>query len=286
MAAFTSASNTGPTEMDLILAMVQDELVRSSNLPPTVLDFSSMAEPGIKSIDIPRYDTHFADPATQPQDGAVAEQTLDFAVDTLNLDTWKTLAWSIPDQVRLQSRVPLESELAASAGRKMGIYIDDQIIVKLKAASSAAPDHIVQMTGAGNLVLTLADISNARMLLNKQNVPQDNRTLLISPEQEKAIIDLDNFSNADKYGAREALLNGEVGRIYGFRVMVHNGLSGAEAIFYHKDAVGFARQKSINYETRRADLVRQKQEYAFSLGMGFVTLEQGVKQVFYNATGA
>ncbi len=286
MAAFTSAANTGPTEMDLILAMVQDELARNAIVRPTVLDLSSQVESGIKSIEIPRYDTHFTDPSTQPQDGDSTEQTVNFDNDVLNLDVWKTLPWSIPDQVALQSRIPLESELARSAGQKMAVFIDDQIIAKLKLASSAAPDHVIQMTGAGNAVLTLADISNARMLLKKANVPQDGLVMLISPEQEKAVIDMDTFHNADSYGSREALLNGEVGRIYGFKVIVSNGLSGAEAIFYHRTAVAFAAQKNVSYETRRADLTKQKTQYSFSLGMGFVLLEEGRKQVFYNATGA
>ena len=143
-----TTSQTGPTEMDLILSVVQDELIRAAKLRPTVMDMSSRAEKGIKSIEIPRYDTHFANPAAQNPDGVtpVAAQTVDFQTDVLNLDKWVTLPYEIPDRISRQSRINLEAELAASAGRTFGKYIDDELIVALRAASSAAPDHILQLS--------------------------------------------------------------------------------------------------------------------------------------------
>lgn len=285
---FTS-TQTGPTEMDLILAMVQEELVRSAKLRPTVRDFSALAaEQGIDELKIPRYDTHFADPETQPDAGSVSAQTVNFEVDTLSISDWKTLAWELPDRVVRQSRVPLEPELARSAGRKMGIYLDDKIIEQLRLAADGTgglPDHIIQMSGTSNTAITLGDISEARKLLKQANVNTDGCFLLISPAQEKELIDLDEFRNAEKYGSREALLEGEVGKIYGCRVMVHNGLADAEAIMYSSDAVGVAVQKDMQFEERRADLKSQKTEYAFSMGAGYTVLEQGVKQVLINSTG-
>ncbi len=283
MAAFTSATNTGPTIMDLIVSIVQEELVHNAFLPPTVMDFSAQVEQGIDSIKIPRYDTHFSDPDTQPEDGDATPQTLNFAVDTLALDVWKTLEWELPDQVVMQSKVPLEPELARSAGKKMARYIDDKIIEQLRLASTSAPDHAIDFSGDSGNSISLDDIADARELLNRANVNMDGRILLIPPEQESVLIKLDEFKNADKYGAREALLKGEIGQIYGFKVMVHNGLAEDEAVAYEKGAVAWAAQKQVTYETRRATLTAQKTEYAFSMGMGFQVLEEGRKQVYLTA---
>lgn len=285
---FTSAANTGPTEMDLILGVVQDELIRSAKLLPTVTDYTSSVADGIKSIDIPRYDSHFADPVAQNPDGvtAVTAQTVDFAVDTLNLDKWRTLAYEIPDRVSRQTRIPLEAELAASAGRTFGKYMDDEIIAVLRLASAASPDHRIQLDGAANDEISLDNIAHARELLNKADVSEQDRFMLISPKQERAMLNIQNFIRANEYGAREALLEAEIGRVFGFRVMVHNGLADAEAIAYQRGACGYAVQKAMQFETRRADLKLQKNEYAFSAGWGTVLLEQGVKQVLLNATGA
>lgn len=283
-----TVTNTGPTEMDLILSIVQEELVRSAKLRPTVRDFSAQAEQGVKQIEIPRYDTHFADPGAQADDGLVADQTIDFAVDTLAISDWKTLPWSLPDRVVRQSRIPVEAELARSAGRKMGNYLDDKIIEQLRLAANGTgglPDHIRQMSGTGNTEMTLADITLGRQLLKRAEVDIDSQPvyLLVSPEQEKVMLDLDNFRNADSYGSREALVDGEIGKVYGCRVIVHNGLAAAEAIMYVKDAVAIAVQKDLKFETRRAALGRQKTEYAFSMGAGYTVLEQGVKQVLFNS---
>ena len=287
---FTSAANTGPTEMDLILSIVQEELVRSAKLRPTVTDYSSFAEKGMKSIEIPRYDSHFAAPAAQNPDGTteVAADTFDLAVDTISLDQWKTKYWEIPDRVNAQTRVQLVSEAAAAAGRAMGNDEDDDIIAELRLAADGTgglPDHRIQLSGGTNDEITLSDITEARKLLNKANVSEMDRFLLVSPDQEKAMLDIANFIEADKYGAREALLDGEIGRVFGFRVMVHNGLADAEAIAYQKQAVGIAYQQEMRFESRRAKLSLQKTEYSIAVGRGQEVLEQGVKQVLLNSTG-
>lgn len=285
----TSAANTGSTEMDLILSIVQEELIRSAKLRPTVMDFSASAGKGIKSIDIPRFDTHFAAPATQNPDGETAptSQTIDFAVDTINLDKWTNLPYEIPDRVETQSMIPVAATLAESAGKTYGNYVDDRIIESLRLAADGTgglPDHRIQLSGGTNDEITLSDIVAARRLLNKAEVSESDRWLLVSPEQEEAMLNIDNFIHADKYGARTALLDGEIGKVYGFRVMVHNGLSAAEAIAYQKQAVGVAVQKELKFETDR-DVKLQKTIYSFSMGMGHTVLEQGVKQVLLNSTG-
>ena len=108
--------------------------------------------------------------------------------------------------------------------------------------------------------------------------------MVIPPEMEKTIIDLDNFRNADKYGSRDALLQGEVGQIYGFRVIVHNGLAANEALAYHKDAVAIAVQQEVRFESRRLGLGLQSTEYSFALGMGQTVLQGGVLNIY--AVGA
>lgn len=289
MATFTSAANTAATEMDVISSIVQEELVQASLLRPTVLDYSSMAQKGIKSIDLPRFDAATSlSPAAQNADGVTetAGQTVNFPVDTIDLSDWTSIPYEIPDRVSQQSMINLEAELAKSAGKRYGEYMDDQIIVKLRLAadgSASLPDHKLDLDGTDGTnaatAITLAAIAKARRLLNRQNVPQSERFLVIPPEQEEVLINLDNFRNADKYGAREALLQGEIGQIYGFRVIVHNGLASNEACAYHKEAVAVAVQQEVRFETRRATLKLQKTEYSFAMGMGQTVLSEGRKQV-------
>jgi hypothetical protein len=286
MATFTSAANTAATEMDVISSIVQEELLQAALLRPTVTDLSSMAQKGIVQIDWPRFSSNGLSPAAQNADGETetAGQTAVFAVDSLLLNDWTSIPYEIPDRVSQQSMINLEAELAKSAGRQYGEYMDQQILVQLRLASTSAPDHKRDLDGAAThgaaSSITLDGIAIARQLLNRANVPQSDRFLVIPPEQEKVIIGLDNFRNADKYGSRDALLSGEVGQIYGFRVIVHNGCASNECMAYHKSAVAVAVQQEVKFETRRATLKLQKTEYSFALGMGQKVLDGGRRQVY------
>ena len=284
MATFTSAANTSLTESDLIASIVQDELIQASVLRPTVTDLSSMALKGVKQIDWPRFNSSNLAPAVQNVDGTteVAGQTAVFALDSLLLNDWTSIPYEIPDRVAEQSMINLEAELAKSAGRRYGEYIDNQILVQLRLASASAPDHEIgfgsNTTGVGTTI-SLDDIAKCRKLLNRGNLPQSERFLVIPPEQEQILIGLDNFRNADKYGSREALLKGEIGEIYGFKVIVHNGAVENESFAYHKSSVAIAVQQEVKYETRRSRLGLQKTEYAFAMGMGQKVLDGGRRNI-------
>ena len=285
----TSAGSTAATENDVILSIVQDELLRAAKLRPTVMDLSSQVSKGDKSVDVPKFTTSFTGPADQNPDG---ETTTDFqapvfGVNALALDVWKNLPYRVPDRVSTQTVIALEAELAKSAGTAMGNFIDDRIIARLRTASTT-PDHDRALDGgatggAGPTDISLAGISTARQLLNRANVPDNDRWLVIPPEQEKALIDLDNFTNANQYGSREGLLEAEIGKIYGFRVMVHNGLAANEACAYHKSAVAIAMQREIKFESQRADVRLQATDYSFSLGMGDQVMDGGKRQVYMHS---
>lgn len=286
----TSAFATSATEDTIILSIVQDELNRNNFLRATIMDLSSQASKGVKAVEVPKFTSSFSAPSTQNPDGLteVEFQSPVFGVDSIAINKWKNLPYRVPDRVSMQTKLSLEAELAKSAGAKMGEFIDDQIIANLRLASTSAPDHNRALDGgatggAGPTSITLEGISTARQLLNRANVPSVDRWLVIPPEQEKALIDLDNFRNADKYGSREALLKGEIGEIYGFRVMVHNGLAANEAIAYHKDCCAVAVQQEIKFETQRADVRLQATDYSFSLGMGDAVLNGGKMQVYLHS---
>ena len=66
-----------------------------------------------------------------------------------------------------------------------------------------------------------AAFANSSQAKNPWNADdKDPFTAWIAPEQEEAIITDDQFSNASEYGGREGILNGEVGKIYGVKIVV------------------------------------------------------------------
>jgi len=71
------------------------------------------------------------------------------------------------------------------------------------------------------LGISYNDIINARKVLNKQNIPQLNRCMLISANTEATILALDEFKSRDKYGAM-TMMDGAIGTIAGFSVFVRS----------------------------------------------------------------
>lgn len=281
MAAITSAANTGSTEMTLISQIVQAELLENTVILNSVMNHSDMVMDGIKSLEIPRFEAdttpgsgRFGDPEDQNVDGEtpVAKKTASLTVDAIDLNKWKNLAYTIPDRVAKQSRVPLEAKMASKAGKEFAIYMDKEIQAVLATLTQTKA-----YADTANEVLSLPDISAARRILNRNNVPQDNRVLLISPEQEEAMLNIENFIHADKYGSREALLNGEIGRVYGFRVLVSNLLAASEAYAYHKECVGYAIQHQVDFETQRADVTIRATDYSYAVGWGCTLMYDGKK---------
>lgn len=282
MAAFTSAANTGMTESTVISSIVQQELLESVVVLPTMDNKSSMAGKGMKQIDLPRFDTdssgRFGDPSTQNPDGQtpVGYVAADLEVDSIVLDKWKNLSYRIPDRVSQQSVVNLEAELSRKAGREFALYMDKEAIAVLATLTDS-----VTYTGAGS-TLALADITEARKKLNRNNVSADNRYLLISPEREQDMLNLPNFIKADEYGARDALLNGEIGRVFGFRVIVSNLLTANQSFAYHQECVAYAIQSDISFESQRADVTIRATDYSFAAGWGLCLTYEGKKGVKFS----
>ena len=108
--------------------------------------------------------------------------------DVINLDQWKNLPYRLADRIVAQSRVPLVSEFAKQAGKDMARYMDDSIragyatLTQAVTYSGPADASIPALTAT----ISLNDIAQARLLLDKQFVSDEDRFLIISPAQEKA----------------------------------------------------------------------------------------------------
>ena len=284
MAVFTK-SNVGVTEDVLLSRMIQDKLLKTAKLRSTITDHSAKAGKGIKEIDLPRWDTYFGEtPDDVPADGSDAvvkptNKTMDLAIDKIVLCDDKICPFEIPDKLEIQNTVDLVSELSEVAARQMGNYMDNEIIAKLRQADAA---HLKTFANAASF--SLADVTEARKLLNLKNVSEDERYLIIDPCSEKAMLDTPEFVRVDGYGSLDSRRSGEIGRLYGFTVIVHNGLNENEVIAYQKGAVAIAVQEEVKFESLRMDLKCQSTQYAFTLLWGSAVLENGCKQVVFTPT--
>ena len=261
--------------MELVSSIVQDALIQSAVLFPLVQQH--MAPQGVKSVKIPRSGNPTVN--TKSENTELEAQILTYSTDDLDLDQHKAVLYEFEDIAQVQANIPLMQDALEKAGRKLAEDMDDYVYGCLKATSAAAPDHrILYANNATDDTLGKADIIEARRLLNVQNVPMESRWLAINPTQEAELLAIDEFVEADRYGSAMALQTGELGRLFGFRVVMSNVIDSKEAVAFHRDHVAFARQIAPKIETDR-NIRNLADAMAISHLFGCVTLDSGKRGV-------
>lgn len=106
--------------------------------------------------------------------------------------------------------------------------------------ADAADAHVASLmtTGAGNVLaagsVATADAAykvliNLRLKLDKSKVPSEGRFAIVPPEFYALLLQDARFIDASQYGTNAPIMNGEVGRALGFKVMVSLNLPAGTA---------------------------------------------------------
>lgn len=99
--------------------------------------------------------------------------------------------------------------------------------------------------------LSVAKLTEARRVLNKAAAPQNDRHLVISPEQEEALLNISNFIEAAKFGNAQAVQNGAIGRVFGFWVWVTDAVltsTTRKNLAFHRDFAALGVQMEIEFD--------------------------------------
>jgi N4-gp56 family major capsid protein len=250
----------------LIASVVQRELQAAAMVGPTVWDVSQFAEPGALSIAFPRSTSFSVEKKISGQKASA--QALTLSTDTMNLNQHAVVQWVIEKSQSVQSRVNLELLAAQRAASAHARQVDSDIISSIDSNRSTGND--VTFSSA----ITLANINEMRRNLSVANWPAENRTLLIHPAQEEDLLNIANFIQADQYGGREALLNGEIGRIFGVRVVVSNLVTEDQAYMYHRDAAAVGFQQMPEF-AEQPDLENLGMRFSVDQLYGVVVTQSG-----------
>jgi len=218
-----------------------------------------------------------------------AAGTGDITIDTiastqvdLPIDQERYFAMEVADVDAIQANISLDSPIIRDAAEKIALTQNQHLLSLLGAATSNTP------ISAGATV-DLNDFRDARVALNSQDVPQDGRWAVIHPEVEGDLLGNANIINADQYGSRVALMEGEIGMLMGFRIVVSTSVSQSGATpdtyqnpFFHESALAWAQQKELTIESARrekgfADLLK-----GFVLYGGVLVQEDAVQVVERN----
>jgi hypothetical protein len=232
----TGNTQVGATKTAAIAAFAQKELKFAAMLAAYFTDFSQYIGKGMKSLDIPKL-TSFT--AANRASGARGEATaLTATVDRLALDLCAHINWIIDPRDEMQSTLQWSLLYIERAARAHGRYFDSALITELKNAG-------------GVLSGVAADISRDKILEGREYIRKNNGDLnqsiiLIAPDQETAMLKVDEFTRAEVYG-QAVIQSGVFGRVYGMPVVVHNGLSDGDYIIAEKSGLGFGFQMDPEY---------------------------------------
>lgn len=146
---------------------------------------------------------------------------------------------------------------------------DEEFTFTLRDFTSQVLDPLTQVVGIGAEAVLVTEMNSfpasttitpaltseeihvaileARMELNKRNVPQTGRVLAVSPEIEMLLL-VDTANRIVRYqdsGSTEALRNATIGRLYGMDVVVSNELTTNSFMIFTKEAFTFVMRAPV-----------------------------------------
>ena len=142
---------------------------------------------------------------------------------TLVIDQCKYFNFQVDDVDNVQAAGDLVDTAMSRAAYSLADVADAYLLKTI--AAGAASGNTVGAT-SGPIALTAANvyenIVKLRTKLDKANVPNTGRTIVVPPEVYALLLMDDRFAKSDAAAGQSALLNGEVGRVAGFTVYMSN----------------------------------------------------------------
>lgn len=228
----------------------------------------------------------------KPIRGAANAKVMDKAVTiqanveeelTIAIDQHFEYSRFIEDIVEVQALTSLRQFYTEDAGYQLATQVDTSLIncatgfgdgTRTDAPEAADwvnsaswmfdADTVVPFT-AGGTALAFNDegFREAIKVMDDNNVPMDNRYLVIPPSARRDIMGIDRYVSSDFVNGR-AVESGLIGNLYGVDVYVSSncptlddGVRGC--LFFHKDAIVLAEQMAVRSQTQ------YKQEYLSTL---------------------
>lgn len=182
----------------------------------------------------------------------VTTQTVTETAVTLNVDKWYESSFEIEDMVAVQSNYDLRSEYSSKAGYAIAKQIDSDVLGLYTGFTT---------TDVGTYGTDASDPTYvaALLALNLNDVPLEDRAIIINPNQLAAIMKIDKFVKADflgQYDQATPVRKGPNsrylwGEIYGVPVYYTNNVPTTAGtptqyhnVLIHREAMALAMQQA------------------------------------------
>lgn len=177
------------------------------------------------------------------------------------------------------------SELSSAVGNAIGRRMDQVVIDALDAATSVAVANTVAEDGSSGSAsdMNTGKIRAAKAALDTNNVPADNRVLLMHANSLEALMGQTSATSAD-FNSVRALVDGSLSTWLGFSIIMmgdrdeggltKDGSNDRLAYAFHKDALGMG--VSMNQKTE-INYIADKTSFLVSsmFGAGAVAIDDG-----------
>lgn len=195
---------------------------------------------------------------------AIVPETLTDAERTLLIDQCNYFAFELDDvdnaQVRNGGSLMTEAALESAYGLA---DLADLYVAGLYTGADTA--NKISTTAITTGALALAGLVNLKVILDKANVPNQGRYVIVPPWYHGLLLQSNNFISVADSGTSEALRNGHVGRAFGFDIFVSNNVTVVTGDDYlvsagYTGAITFAQQinkvESFRPESAFSDAIK------------------------------
>lgn len=213
-----------------------------------------------------------------------APETLTTTDQTLVIDHAKYFNFQVDDVDKVQAAGELVDTAMGRAAYALA-DVSDAYLLGVIAAGAAAGNTIG--SAAAPVAITAANvyenIVKLKTKLDKANVPNTGRTIVVPPDVHSLLLLDDRFAKSTAAAGQEALINGLVGRIAGFDVYMSNNVKTGTGTDTGKtpyfeitaqitDATTYAEQiiktEAYRMESRFADAVKGLHVYGAKVTAG------------------
>ena len=172
-------------------------------------DYSNLAAQQGASIDVPIPSAIKAQAVTP---GATSQDTGDISPvsATIKLDRWMEAPFYLTDKDLMEANrgvIPMQASEAVKA-------IANDVNATLLGLGRKF--YGIVGTPGTTPFSTVVDATNARKVLNRQLAPVNDRRIVLDPDAEAAALGLSGFADVSKSGDTRPIIDGTIGRKYGF----------------------------------------------------------------------
>ena len=268
----------------LVAEIVQRELQAASKLSGLFTDYSELVGKGTATLKIPRASSFTVANRDNATPTAASPANLTFSFDEIELNQSKYVYYIIPGDVELDAKPSYEmtaaSRSASAHGRSLDIARIDALWVGAQSANDV--DFVSGTSDIEDTILQMIQKADEAHMID-----DGARFLIAKPQGRKQLLGVANFVQADRYGNNVALVSGELGSVYGVRIVIvnHNGTANAvlggsfgngKMILCHRESLGFAFHRQPTHDMDKAiEYGAGSMAHTWDIKYGLTALQDG-----------